>query len=186
MLEHMSKNWWILLVRGIFAIIFGILAFVSPAPTILALLWLIGAYLLADGVFALISAFRHRGSNSNWWVLLLQGITGILAGIGTFVWPGLTAIFLIYMLAFWALFTGVFEIVAAIRLRKEIEGEWLLALGGILSVLFGLFMFIAPAAGVLALVWIIGSYAILFGVLLIVLAFRMRGAAQSPNRPAMA
>ncbi|MGZ3433904.1 MAG: HdeD family acid-resistance protein, partial [Isosphaeraceae bacterium] len=127
-----------------------------------------------DGVFAIAAAVVGTTVGMPWWALLLEGVCGIAVGVLTFAWPGITALVLLYLIAFWAVVTGVFEMVAAIRLRKEIHGEWLLALSGVLSVLFGVALVVNPAAGALAVVWLIGAYAIAFGVLLIALGFRLR------------
>ena len=174
-LPVLSRNWWALALRGLAAIIFGILAFVWPGITLWALILLFGAYMLVDGVFAIVAAARVAGEAARWWLLLVEGILGVLAGIVAFVWPGLTALALLYFVAAWAIVTGIFEIVGAIRLRREIEGEWALILGGALSVLFGvLLVAVGPGVGLLSLVWLIGVYAVAFGVLLLILAFRVR------------
>jgi uncharacterized membrane protein HdeD (DUF308 family) len=174
MLSVMARNWWVLALRGLAGIIFGVLAFIWPGITLTVLVLMFGAYALVDGVFAIIEGIRRRAEESNWWVLILEGIVGILAGVVAFVWPGITAFALLYLIAAWAIITGLFEIVAAIRLRKEIEGELLLGLTGLLSVLFGIALAVWPGAGALALVWMIAAYAIIFGVLMIILAFRLR------------
>lgn len=174
-LPVLSRNWWALALRGLAAIIFGILAFVWPGITLWALILLFGAYMLVDGVFAIVAAVRVAGEAARWWLLLVEGILGVLAGIVAFAWPGLTALALLYFVAAWAIVTGIFEIVGAIRLRREIEGEWALILGGALSVLFGvLLVAVGPGVGLLSLVWLIGVYAVAFGVLLLILAFRVR------------
>jgi len=174
-LPVLSRNWWALALRGLAAIVFGILAFVWPGITLWALILLFGAYMLVDGVFAIVAAVRVAGEAARWWLLLVEGILGVLAGIVAFVWPGLTALALLYFVAAWAIVTGIFEIVGAIRLRREIEGEWALILGGALSVLFGvLLVAVGPGVGLLSLVWLIGVYAVAFGVLLLILAFRVR------------
>ena len=174
-LPVLSRNWWALALRGLAAIIFGILAFVWPGITLWALILLFGAYMLVDGVFAIVAAVRAAGDDARWWLLLVEGILGVLAGIVAFVWPGLTALALLYFVAAWAIVTGIFEIVGAIRLRREIEGEWALILGGALSVLFGvLLVAVGPGVGLLSLVWLIGVYAVAFGVLLLILGFRVR------------
>ena len=171
----LSRNWWALALRGLAALIFGLLAFVWPGITLWALILLFGAYMLVDGVFAIVAAVRVAGDSARWWLLLVEGILGVLAGIVAFVWPGLTALALLYFVAAWAIVTGIFEIVGAIRLRREIEGEWALILGGALSVLFGvLLLVVGPGVGLLSLVWLIGVYAVAFGVLLLILAFRVR------------
>ncbi|HEY1417191.1 MAG TPA: HdeD family acid-resistance protein [Myxococcaceae bacterium] len=170
----LARNWWALVLRGLFAVLFGIIALAWPGITLWALVLLYGAYALADGVFAIASIMAGRTGGRPWWSLLVEGLVGIAVGIMTFAWPGITALVLLYLIAAWAFVTGIFEIVAAIRLREEIRGEWLLALSGILSGLFGLALVIWPGAGAVALVWVIGAYAIAFGALLIALGFRLR------------
>ena len=175
MVMTLARNWWILALRGLCAIIFGILAFVWPGVTLGVLVLLYGAYALVDGVLAIVAALSKRQeSGLPWWALLLEGLLGIAAGIVTFVWPGITALFLLFLIAGWAIVTGVFEIIAAIRLRKEIEGELWLALSGILSIIFGVLLFVRPGAGALTVVWLIGAYAIFFGIFLLALAFRLK------------
>ena len=174
-LPVLSRNWWVLALRGLAAIVFGVLAFAWPGITLTALVLLFGAYMLVDGVFAIVAAVRAAGQQSRWWLLLIEGVLGVLAGIVAFIVPGLTALVLLYLVAAWAIVTGVLEIVGAIRLRQEIEGEWALILGGALSVAFGILLAVLPApAGLLSLLWLIGAYAIAFGVVLIVLAVRVR------------
>ena len=175
MLTMLSRYWWLVVLRGVFAILFGVLAFIWPGITIGALVILFGAYALIDGVSSVATGVMHRQDNDRWWVMLLEGIAGIVFGILTFVWPAVTAVVLLVFIAVWAIITGVLELVAAVRLRKEIDGEWALGLAGVLSVLFGVVMLLRPGAGALALIWVIGSYAIVFGVLLIFLGFKLRG-----------
>jgi uncharacterized membrane protein HdeD (DUF308 family) len=170
----LARNWWALVLRGLFAVLFGIMALAWPGITLGALVLLYGAYALADGVFAIAAVMAGRTGGRPWWSLLVEGLVGIAVGIMTFAWPGITALVLLYLIAAWAFVTGIFEIVAAIRLREEIRGEWLLALSGILSILFGLALVVYPGAGALAVVWLIGAYAIAFGALLIALGFRLR------------
>lgn len=178
MVVVLARNWWALALRGLAAVLFGIMAFAWPGMTLGVLVLLYGAYALTDGVLAIIAAVAGRTSGMPWWALLLEGVLGITVGILTFAWPGITALVLLYLIAAWAVATGVFEVVAAIRLRREIRGEWLLALSGVISVLFGIALVINPVGGALAVVWLIGAYAIAFGVLLIALGFRLRGAAK--------
>ena len=172
MLQTLIKNWWALALRGLVAILFGLLTFLMPGITLVTLVLLFGAYALADGIFNVIAFFRVAAHQ---WALLVEGIIGIIAGIVTFALPAITAIALLYIIAFWAIFTGVFEIVAGIRLRKVIANEWLLLLMGALSLLFGVGIVLAPGAGALAIVLWIGAYALVFGIALLALAFWLRG-----------
>lgn len=176
-LDLLGKNWGWIALRGLAAVIFGVLAFAWPGATVFVLVLFWGAYALVEGVLALIAAFKVRDRGKPMWTFVVIGILGILAGIVTFLWPGITALALITLIAVWALFMGVFQIVAAVRLRKEIEHEWLLGLSGVLSVIFGVVMLARPVEGLLAVVWVIAAYAIVFGILLIVLAFRLKNRA---------
>jgi len=173
-LTLLARNWWMVALRGVAAVIFGILTFVLPGVTLAVLVLLFGAYAVVEGVLNVVAAIRGREREGRWWTLLLEGLVSIAAGVVTFVWPGLTALILLYVIAAWAIVTGVLEIVAAVRLRKAITGEWWLALSGILSILFGALLIIAPVAGALAVALWIGAYAIFFGALLIALGFRLR------------
>lgn len=174
-LHFLTRNWWLLLLRGVVSIIFGILAFTWPGLTVLALALLFGAYALADGVLSLIAAVTGSERSAPAWWLALVGVLGIAAGIIAFLWPGKTAFVLVVMIGAWAVAIGIFEIIGAIRLRHEIDDEWWLIAAGILSVLFGLAILIAPGAGALALVWLIAAYAIVAGVLMIAFSFRLKG-----------
>jgi uncharacterized membrane protein HdeD (DUF308 family) len=171
MLQALAKNWWMVLLRGIAAIVFGVLAFAWPGLTLLTLVIIFGAYALVDGVVALIAAFSGGAKPAPTWWLIVAGIAGIVAGIATFVWPGITALVLIVA---WSIVHGIFEIVGAIKLRKEIDNEWLLILAGALSVIFGVLVLAMPGSGALALIWVIGAYAIVFGILLVGFSFRLR------------
>jgi uncharacterized membrane protein HdeD (DUF308 family) len=170
----LARNWWALAIRGVAAIIFGLLALLLPGVTLAALILLFAAYALVDGIFNLVAALRGHTGERPRWLLTVEGLASIAAGIVAFALPGLTALVLVYVIAVWALITGVLEVVAAIRLRDEIPNEWWLVASGVLSVVFGLLLVIAPGAGVLALVLWVGAYAIVFGALLIGLAFRLR------------
>jgi uncharacterized membrane protein HdeD (DUF308 family) len=170
----LQRNWWVLLLRGIAAIAFGLLAWFEPGVTLAVLVLLFGAYSLVDGALGVWSALAARKEHDDWWLLLLVGLLGVGVGILTFVAPGLTAIGLLFYIAVWAIATGVLEIITAIRLRKQIEGEWLLVLGGVVSVLFGVLLMAQPGAGALAVLWLIGGYAVVFGILLVVLALKAR------------
>ncbi|WQE35241.1 HdeD family acid-resistance protein [Bordetella avium] len=160
--------------RGVVAVVFGLLALFMPGVTLEALVLVWGAYALVDGVFALAAGWRIRDQNKPLWPLVLVGIAGLLAGVVTFLWPGLTTLVLLYIIAFWAIFIGVFQIIAAIRFRKEIQNEWLQGFSGLISMLFGALLIMQPGAGALALVWVIGIYAVIFGVVLLVLALRLK------------
>jgi uncharacterized membrane protein HdeD (DUF308 family) len=173
MLHDLARNWWLLLLRGIAAIVFGVLAFIWPGITLVTLVLFYGAFALVDGVLAIAAAIKGGSPMPRWW-LAVVGVAGIAAGLLTFIWPGITALVLLIFIAVWAIVLGVMEIYGAIKLRKEIDNEWLLILGGALSVLFGIVLLIRPGAGALALIWVIGAYAILFGAIYIAFAFRLR------------
>lgn len=174
LLHGLAKNWWLILLRGIAAIVFGILAFAWPGITLLSLVILYGAYALVDGVLSVAAAVGGGGGAAPRWWLVVVGLLGIAAGLLTFFWPQITALVLLMFIGAWALIHGVFEIIGAIRLRKEIDNEWMLILSGALSVLFGAAMLIMPGAGALALIWVIGAYSIIFGILFIGFAFRLK------------
>ena len=172
-LPVLARYWWLILLRGIAAIVFGSLAFIWPGLTLVTLILFWGAFMLVDGVLALAHAIMGGNVGSRWWLALI-GVAGIVAGALTFIWPGITALVLLVFIATWAIMSGVFEIVGAIRLRKEIDNEWTLILGGIVSVLFGLIILVAPGAGALGLIWAIGGWAIVFGVLMVLAAFKLK------------
>src|ERR1700734_2998329 len=172
MLNTLKANWWALALRGLVAVLFGLLTFFLPGITLVTLVLLFGGYALVDGVFNGIAFFRVA---SHQWALLIEGVVGIIAGVLTFAWPAITALALLYLIAFWAIVTGIFEIVAGIRLRKALTNEWLLLLMGVVSVLFGALILFAPGSGALAIVLWIGVYALVFGIFLLTLAFRLRG-----------
>jgi len=184
MIGVLARNWWALALRGFLALLFGFLAFAWPGLTLAALVILFGAYVLVDGIFALVAAVRAAEAHERWWMFVLEGIAGVAAGLITFMWPGITGLVLLFLIAWWAIITGVFEIGAAIRLRREMAGEWALGLGGLASVIFGLLLLFRPGAGALAVIWLIGLYAVVFGVLLLMLAFRLR--AHPGHKPALA
>lgn len=170
----LGRNWWLLLVRGLVAIVFALLTWAQPGVSLAALVLVFGIYVLADGLLGMWSAIAKRRDNRHWWLLLLWGLVGIVVGVMTFIMPGITGLVLLMYIAAWAVITGVLQIVAAIRLRKEIKGEWLLILSGLVSVAFGVLLFLQPGAGALAVAWIIAAYAFIFGVLMVLLAFKVR------------
>jgi uncharacterized membrane protein HdeD (DUF308 family) len=169
-----ANNWWTLVVRGLLGVAIGAITFVWPGITLFALVILFGAYALLDGIFGIVGAVRAARSKDRWGALLLQGIAGLAAAAITMLWPGITAIALVFVIAAWAIVTGVFAIAAAVRLRKYISGEWLLALSGIASVVFGILIALVPLAGALVIALWFGAYALVFGVMLIILGFRLR------------
>ena len=175
MLHALAKSWWVLLLRGIAAIIFGVLAFAWPGLTLVTLVLLYGAFALVDGVLSLVAAVTGGAKAIPTWWLIVVGLLGIAAGVVTFLWPGITAVLLVMFIGAWALVHGIFEIIGAIQLRKEIDNEWMLIFGGLLSVLFGIVVLIAPGAGAIGLIWAIAIYSILFGITFVALAFRLRG-----------
>ncbi len=174
MLSLISRDWWVFAVRGVAAVLFGTMALAWPNVTLAVLVILFGAYALVDGIALLVSLARGDVlARRHAWAFGIMGILGIAAAIVTFFWPGLTALSLLYVVAAWAVAMGVFQVVAAVALRREIEGELWMGVGGILSVVFGILLIASPGAGLLALVWIVGFWAIVFGVTSLGLAYRL-------------
>lgn len=180
MLNTLTRYWWIVALRGLCGVLFGLMALLWPGITLGWMIILFGAYSLANGVMALISAVQHR---DRWWSLTLEGLAGVAAAVVTFMWPGITGLALLYVIAAWAIVTGVLELVAAIRLRKVIPDELLLGLSGLASIGFGVLLMVWPGAGALAVAWLIGVYALVFGGLLIGLAFRLRSKQRHTKQP---
>jgi uncharacterized membrane protein HdeD (DUF308 family) len=174
LVRDFSRNWIWILLRGVLAIAFGVMALRHPLVAGLSLTLLWGAYALAEGVVALITAFRVRKAGQPIWPMILMAVLGIVAGVMTFIAPGMTAVALLLLIAVWSVVVGGLMIVTAVRLRDEIEGEWFLGLAGLLSVFFGIAMCAFPGSGALAVVWLIAGYAIAFGVLLILFSFKVR------------
>lgn len=168
--EDLGRYWWVLVLRGVFAGAFAAMAFVWPGITLAVLVLMFGVWLLVDGIFSAVHALRSDRRRQH----LLYAAVSIAAGLGTLFFPGVSTLALLYVIAFWAIFKGVVEVWLAIRLRREIEGEWLLGLAGLLSILFGVLLLMLPVTGALAVVWIIGVYALVFGVCLVVLGMRLR------------
>lgn len=173
MLRALARNWWLLLLRGLFAILFGVLTLGWPGVTLVTIVFFYGAYALVDGVLAVAAAITGGAPAPRWW-LAVVGLLGIGAGILTFQWPGMTALVLLSLIAAWAIMSGLLHIIGAIRLRKEIDNEWLLILGGLVSLIFGLLLVARPGEGALALLTVIGVYAVVNGILLVSFAMRVR------------
>jgi uncharacterized membrane protein HdeD (DUF308 family) len=174
MLSAIMQRWWILLLRGISATVFGVLAMVWPGITLLMLIIIYGVVALIDGIAGIALGIRGGAGGRTWWEMILLGLLGVIAGAVTFLWPGLTAVVLLVVIALWAIIRGILEIIGAITLRKIIQGEWLLILSGVLSIGFGVLLLLQPAAGALAVMWLIGLYMIVFGITTIALSLRLR------------
>jgi uncharacterized membrane protein HdeD (DUF308 family) len=176
MIARLSSHWWLFLIRGILALALGILLPLFPGAAIFTLAILFGAYAFTDGIVAIAASVRMSHADARWAWLLLEGLLGVLVGVITFFYPGITALWLVYLFAAWALVSGALAVATAIRLRAAIANEWLMILFGALSIVAGIVIFFVPVAGVIAIVWTISAYAILAGLFLIGLAFRLRGA----------
>jgi uncharacterized membrane protein HdeD (DUF308 family) len=174
----LARNWWVLLLRGMVAILFGVLTFALPEISLASIVLLFGGFCLADGLMAAWTAFSNRKQKENSWLLLIGGLLGVGVGLLTIFQPALTGLALLFYIAVWAIATGVVQVLTAIRLRQEIENEWTLILAGLASVAFGALLMARPGAGALAVLWLIASYAIVFGLLLVLLAFRVRSVAR--------
>jgi uncharacterized membrane protein HdeD (DUF308 family) len=182
----MSRHWWVFLLRGIVSALFGLAALLMPGLTLLTLVLVFGIYAIVDGVAAVFSSFNSRNTDDRWWIGLLEGIVSIIAGIAALIIPGIATLTLLIVIAVWAVLTGIMQIVAAIRLRREIDNEFWLGLSGVLSLIFGIYVFLFPGAGALAVAWLIGVYAIMFGIFFIALAFRLRSRHEGTNQPTQA
>jgi uncharacterized membrane protein HdeD (DUF308 family) len=175
MLSKIAQKWWVLLIKGICAILFGVFAIAWPGITLWSLVILYGAFVLADGIMAIALGIAGHERGRAWWGMILVGILGIAAGVITFIWPGLTALVLLIIIASWAIVRGVFEIIGAIKLRKVIDDEWIMVLSGLFSIAFGVLLLLRPAAGALAVVLLIGAFMIAIGIMAIALSLRLRG-----------
>jgi uncharacterized membrane protein HdeD (DUF308 family) len=185
MLGLVSRNWWVFAIRGVAAILFGILAFVWPGATLAVLVLLFGAYVLVDGVALLVALVRGEAvARRHAWAVGATGVLGIVVGVATFVWPGLTALTLLYLVAFWAIAMGTFQVVAAVALRRELDGEFWMALGGVVSIVFGVLLVAFPGAGLLSLVWLVGIWSVVFGVSSLGLAYRLHDIDAALFKPA--
>lgn len=171
---NLTRNWWLVVVRGLLAVLFGLTALFWPGLTWLVLVLMFGIYAIVDGVLAMLSGLVSSRYSRRWWMFLVEGVISVAAGVIALLRPGLASLVLIMVIAAWAILTGILEIIAAIRLRREITNEWMLALGGFISIVFGVLMLFQPAAGSLVITLMIGAYALMFGVLLVILGFRLR------------
>jgi uncharacterized membrane protein HdeD (DUF308 family) len=166
--------WWVLALRGAAALLLSIVAFTLPGPTLAAIVLVFGVYAIADGVFAIVAAVRGIRRHERWGAMLIQGIAGIVAGAIAILWPAIGALALTYLVAAWALVTGTLEIVAAVKLRKLMTGEWLLILSGVLSIILAVLLTLFPGVGMVVLTWWLGAYAFAYGVIGLALALRVR------------
>ena len=172
--DTLIRNWWLVALRGVVALTFGVLTIFRPSVTLAVLILLFGSYAIVNGLISIVAAVANRHGEPRWVSLLISGVLSAALGILTFLAPQVTAIVLLYIIAAWAIVTGVSEIVTAIRLRRVITGEWLLIVAGVVSVLFGMLLVVSPGAGALAVTLWLGTYAIMLGILLVALAFRLR------------
>lgn len=170
----LARNWWAFAIRGIIAIIFGIIAIFSPATAFLSLVLVFGIFALVDGIFSIVAVFVSRAHSESWWWLVIEGVFGILIGIFTLIQPAAMAFAWVFVIAAWAVVTGILEIITAISLRKMITNEGWMIVGGVLSILFGILVAFSPGSGIFAVGLIIGIYALMFGITMLMLAFRLR------------
>ena len=184
MAADLARNWWVLALRGVLGILFSIGAFVWPGATLAALVLVFGAYVFVDGIFAVVAGIGMRRQLDRWWLIVLEGVAGIILGVLTFRSPDTTALVLLSFIAAWSIITGVFEIATAVRLRKLIDNEWLLILSSVVSIIFGILLIALPGPGALSIVWLLGSYALIFGILTLVLSFRLHGMRDTLGRTA--
>ncbi len=182
--EHLERSWGWIVLRGLAAVLFGLLAVARPGVTLAALVFMWGAYAISDGVLAMVAGFRIRDRGGPLWSFVLAGLLGIATGVLTFRWPGPTALALLLLIASWSIVVGGLQIVAAIALRKVVEGDWALGLSGVLAIAFGVLAVLHPGAGALGVLWMIATYAMAFGVLQIVVGFRVRSYATRKLAPA--
>jgi uncharacterized membrane protein HdeD (DUF308 family) len=181
--ELLAKSWWMLAIRGAAALLFGILALAWPGLTLLVLVALFAAYALITAAVYISAGVKNRETDKGWWMLVLLGLVGVAAGGIAIFYPLVTALVLVLLMGANAIVTGILDLAIAIRLRKELRGEWMLVLAGIVSIVFGVLVFLFPGAGALAMVWMVSFYAMLTGVLLLALAFRMKGGGKTSPGP---
>jgi uncharacterized membrane protein HdeD (DUF308 family) len=187
MLGLVARDWWVFAIRGIAALVFGILAFIWPETTLTVLVFLFGAYVLVDGVALLIALVRGDATaRRHAWAVAIMGVLGIVVGVVTFVWPDVTALSLLYLVAFWAIATGTFQLIAAVALRRELDGEFWMALGGLASIVFGALLIAFPGEGLISLMWLVGIWSLVFGISSLGLALRLHEVDAALPRPAAA
>lgn len=182
MLTLLSRNWWLFTLRGLAAILFGILAIIWPDVTLTFLVLLFGSYALVDGLLAIFAALTNTSGERRWW-FLFEGFVSVAIGVITFIWPAITGLALLYVIAAWAILTGILEIVAAIQLRRVISNEWWLILSGVASIVFGAAVALFPGAGALGILWFIAAYALVFGVSLVALSLKIRNLGYVVEQP---
>jgi uncharacterized membrane protein HdeD (DUF308 family) len=178
MVSILVRNWWAFVARGVFAVLFGLIALFTPGVTMLSLVFVFAVYAIADGIFALLSAVRAAKDGDKWSLLAFEGIAGVVIGAAAAAWPAITVAVFIGLIAAWALITGSFMLVAAFDLEAD-HGRWWLALGGLASIIYGWLLVMAPLIGALVLTWWIGAYALVFGISLLIVAFRLRAKFQA-------
>jgi uncharacterized membrane protein HdeD (DUF308 family) len=183
-LGQLARNWWVFVLRGLAAVLFGVVAFVWPGITLTALVLLFAFWALLDGVLALIGSVGAAEAHEPWWPLVFMGLLGVAAGLAALRWPGITALALLFVIAYWSILRGILEIVAAVRMRQLIPNDWWLGISGVASIAFGVLLVMYPASGLLAIVWLIGIYAVIFGITQIMIGFRLKGMAS--EMPAVA
>jgi uncharacterized membrane protein HdeD (DUF308 family) len=182
-LAHLARNWWVFVLRGVVAILFGVLAFTRPGITLEVLVLLFAFWALFDGVLALIGSIGAAEAHEPWWPLVLIGLLGVAAGLVTLRWPGITALALLFVIAYWSIFRGILEIAAAVRMRNLIQGEWWFILAGIASIAFGVLLIMNLGSGLLAVIWLVGIDAVIFGISLLMLGFRLKNLAGEVPAP---
>ena len=185
MLGLVTRDWWVFAIRGIAALVFGVLAFIWPERTLTVLIYLFGAYVLVDGVALLVALIRGDAvARRHTWAVAIMGVLGIVVGVVTFVSPGLTALSLLYLVAFWAVVMGTFQVIAAFALRRELDNEFWMALGGVASIVFGVLLVVSPGDGLISLVWLVGLWSVVFGVSSLSLAYRLHEIDAALPKPA--
>ena len=175
MTADMARNWWLLALRGVAGILFGIGAFAWPSATLAALIVVFGAYVFVDGIFAVAAGIGMRTEVDRWWLVVVEGVAGVILGVLTFLSPDTTALVLVTLIAAWSIVTGVIEIAAAVQMRTLIAHEWLMILSGVVSIIIGVLLIALPEAGAISIVWLLGAYALIFGTLTLMFALQMRG-----------